>query len=838
MARPPSAQSALDPARRAASSHGQPPLAQAALVRFGSRRERRRHAALLRQAGRLTVPAAAVLLFSLGGPLEAQTGRGAFDVAVPGAPMGSLGSEAPPSPAAPRASGTAPRPDSNAPVTFTADEVEYDRERGIVTARGRVEAWQNERILRADSFVYDRNTGIATVTGNVQIIETDGQVLFADSAELNQGFRDGVLTGVRALLAANGRLVANGVRRTTVPLPDGAPENAPRQTLSDLSRVVYSSCNLCERDPSRPPLWQVRARTATQDTAAQRIAYRDARLEVYGVPILYSPFFSHPDPQSPRASGFLFPTLGSTRFLGGFIQTPYYWAIDEQSDLTVTPLFSTRQNPNLGLEYRRRFNNGDIQAQFSGGYFNGTDTRGQEGFAGHIFSRARFHLDENWRAGAEINRASSELYLRTYRFEYRRVLTSTAFVEGFWGTEGFVRLDTRTYQGLRTTDNDRLFPIVGPNAYAEYAPRERYAGGFLSINAGVLGITRLTGASSQRLTTQVNWRRQEIDDVGGMWNFRMQGDLRGYYANRQAINTVGNNVVTTITNNEANGFHGGANIRAAVDWRLPLVRNAGAYGVQTIEPRIQIVTGPNTGRQTRFPNEDSIDLEFTDANLFNLNRFNGRDRQEGGTRVDGAIRVAQDFPNGGRVEAIAGRSWRVHRDATFANGSGLERRGSDYVGRVSVSPAYWLDLQARTRLDGQTGQHRFSDYVASTSLNGLVPGLDSLGFQAGYLYTTPQSYLTPIRTRNEVMVGVTASTRTAAGSNWRVGVSARYDLNLERPVLVQGVAGYEDECFILEGRFVRRFARDPSTQQEYAGNTLFLIRLGFKTLGEYGFRAL
>ena len=377
---------------------GTPPGAHAALIRFGSRRERRRWAALARgrqlvtglrlgpgmaglghrlthaaivvgrgaayaqrrlatDAGQLagaaahcaacllraatpharwlTATTAAGLLLSLGGPLEAQTGGRAFDAAVPGAPMNSLGgslsSDAPATRLAPRGTtGTGlPRPDNNAPVTFTADEVEYDRERGIVTARGRVEAWQNERILRADEFSYDRNTGIATVSGHVQIMEADGQVLFADSAELGQGFREGVLTGVRALLAANGRLVANGVRRTTAPLPEGAPENTPRTTLSDLSRVVYSSCNLCERDPSAPPLWQVRARTATQDTASQRIAYRDARLEIRGIPVLYTPFFSHPDPQSPRGSGFLFPTMGSTRFLGGFIQTPYYWAIDE-----------------------------------------------------------------------------------------------------------------------------------------------------------------------------------------------------------------------------------------------------------------------------------------------------------------------------------------------------------------------------------------------------------------------------------------------------------------------------------------------------------------------------
>ena len=64
-------------------------------------------------------------------------------------------------------------------MTFTADSVEYDRDRGLVTARGKVEAWQGERLLRADEFTYDRNTGIATARGNVQLLEPDGQVLFA-----------------------------------------------------------------------------------------------------------------------------------------------------------------------------------------------------------------------------------------------------------------------------------------------------------------------------------------------------------------------------------------------------------------------------------------------------------------------------------------------------------------------------------------------------------------------------------------------------------------------------------------------------------------------------------
>jgi LPS-assembly protein len=706
------------------------------------------------------------------------------------------------------AGGSSQPVDRNAPVTFTAEEVEYDREKGLVIARGRVEAWQGERLLRADEFTYDRNTGIATARGNVQLLEPDGQVLFADEAELKDRFRDGVLEGVRALLAANGRMAANGARRTG-------------GTINELARVVYSSCDLCAEDPTAPPLWQVEARRATQDKGEQRITYRDATVRLGGWPVLYTPYLSHPDPSAPRASGFLFPTLGYTRFLGAFAETPYYWAIDDTSDLTVIPIFSTRQYPNLGLEYRKLFNFGEITGSASIGGLNGTDTGGKRELAGHIFLKGRFTIDENWRAGFDLNRASSEQYLRTFRYEYRRVLTSQAFVEGFWGTETYARIDGRIYQGLRSVDDTRQIPYVLPNAVVEHAPHGKYLGGFLTVDAGLLGISRDIGSSTQRLSSRVSWQRPETDRFGGLWTVKFQADGLAYRA--QGLQEP----PTFLP--EANGDRLNGNIRAALDWRMPFVRYAGNWGSQTIEPHVQIVTGPRVGPQRRVPNEDSIDFEFTDANLFALNRFTGRDRQEGGTRIDTALRAAWDFPNGGQIEGLIGRSFRFDDQVSSPYaGSGLDRRASDYVARLRIAPTTWFDAIGRIRLDGENiTDRRLVDTIANL-------GLGRVTLSAGYLYSPPLPYLVPSRTREEVGAGFTAR----IGQYWRVAATGKYDLGLGRAVLVQGSAGYEDECFIIEGRFIKRFAQDPTTQTLYAANTVILFRLGFKTLGEYFFRAI
>ena len=706
--------------------------------------------------------------------------------------------------------GGGPQQDPNAPVTFTADEVEYDREKGLVTARGKVEAWQGERLLRADVFTYDRNTGIATATGNVQLLEPDGSVLFAEHAELKDRFRDGVLEGVRALLAANGKMAANGARRTG-------------GTISELGRVVYSSCDLCKDDPTAAPLWQVQARRATQDKEALRISYRDATVRMFGVPVLYTPYLSHPDPSTPRASGFLFPTFGYTRFLGGFVETPYFWAIDQTSDLTITPIASTRQYPNLGLEYRKLFNFGEVLGSASLGGLNGKDTGGKEEMAGHIFLKGRFTVDETWRAGFDLNRATSEIYLRTFRYDYRRVLTSQVYTEGFWGTEGYARFDARAYQGLRTTDDTRQVPYVLPNIYGEMAPREKILGGNLTLDAGILGIYRDIGSQSQRIATRARWERPEIGDLGDLWTFKLQGEAIGYNAKGQQ------EPPTNLP--DANGTRGVGNLRAALDWRMPFIRDAGEYGSQTIEPHVQFVTGPRMGPQRSVPNEDSVDFEFTDANLFALNRFTGRDRQEGGSRVDTALRSAWDFPNGGQVEGLVGRSFRLDNDFKDANpyaGSGLDRRASDYVARLRVAPVPWFETIGRVRTDGeQLFQRKLADTVANLTVEGVT-------FSAGYLYSVPLPYLVPARSRDEVSAGIAGR----INEFWRAGFSAKYDLGLGRWVLMQGFAGYEDECFILEGRFIKRFAQDPTTSTLYPANTIVLFRVGFKTLGEYFFRAI
>ncbi len=691
------------------------------------------------------------------------------------------------------------------PVTFTAEEVEFDQTSGTVTARGRVEAWQGDRVLRADRFTYNRNTGVATAEGNVVLIEADGQVLFADRAELSGGMRDAALEGIRGLLAANARVAAAGARRT-----DGR--------VTDLARVVYSPCNLCTEDPDRPPLWQLRARIASLHQDEQRIRYRDAAVEFGGWPLIWTPYLSHAAPDAPRVTGFLSPTFGYTDLLGGFVSQPLYWAIDEQSDALLTAQLSTVQTGNLGLGYRRRFNSGIVTLDSSVGNLQG-DKVDVEGLGWHVFLNGTFALDDTWRAGFGVNRTSSRDYLRTWRYGSPQLLTSNAFLEGFWGIEGYARFDSRLYQSVINRTGTGQIPFVLPFGYAEWVfPTDR-AGGRFTLDTQAYSLLRDAGTDSRRVGTRLGYELPIMGSQGQIWTLRGRADLLAGHVSE--LNEPPFNGPSG-----ADGSWVSGNVRAAVDWRWPLMRPAGEWGAQVIEPRVQVVTGPATGLQSAIPPEDSLDLEFTDANLFALNRFPGRDRQEGGTRVDAALRSAWLFPNGGQVEGLVGRSFRTTEDAVFPVGSGLENRASDWVARARLAPVPWFEVLGRTRLDGEGLEPNLWD-VSGTLFAGRF------SVTAGYLGSDPPpngSY----PKRDEWSLGG----QLRLTENWRMGGFGRYDFSRNEPVSAAASLAYEDECLVFETLFARRWAEDPGRNTEYPGSTLLMFRITLKTVGDFGIRAM
>jgi LPS-assembly protein len=707
--------------------------------------------------------------------------------------------------------GTGHNVNRNDPVTFSADEVDYDKEKALVTASGHVEAWQNGHVMRADKITFDRNSGVAAATGHVVLLEPDGEVMFADYAEMQNNLNDGILKDMRALLQQNGRLAANGAQRTG-------------GQINELSKVVYTTCNLCANDPTRPPLWQIRASSAVQDMEHKRIEYTNATLEMFGIPMAYFPYFWHADPSVKRESGLLPPVAGSSSNIGAFYGQPYYLVIDDQSDATFLPLMTTRVGPQLDVEYRRRFNAGTLLTNTSVGYVD-------KSVQGSFSSQGQFSYDDTWRWGFNVNRASSANYVRDFHMIQglsgdQNILTSQFYIEGF-GDGSYTRLDSKLYQALNTVINSSALPLVLPRYQYSYFGLPDALGGRLSVSTGAFNLIRSTGTNTRRGSLTAQWERPFMGMLGDQWKITLHGDAAAYNASE----------FNELPNFGPKGNVGAARAlpQVAVDVRWPFARDSGAWGTQLIEPIAQLIVAPQAGdsQMRRYPNEDSLDFEFTDANLFGFNRFPGIDRQEGGVRANVGLHGAW-YLGGVTFDGLIGQSYRTNKDNLFPEASGLHDEVSDIVARASFTPTPWLDVTYRTRLDKASLATRFAEAVSTV-------GVDKLRVSAGYIYTNfnPFTYYDqpappPIGSnyyfpRNEVTFG--------ASSKWgdyRFSGYARRDLATNRMVAVGGDAVYEDECFIFDLKLFRRY----TSINGDSGSTTVLFLLTFKTIGQFGYRAL
>ena len=89
------------------------------------------------------------------------------------------------------------------PETFVAKKFNYDAQSKMVLVEGKVEVEYGNMIVQADSIEYDQVRNIVLARGNVVLLESDGKVKFANSVEIKNQLKDGIVTSFRSNLSEN-----------------------------------------------------------------------------------------------------------------------------------------------------------------------------------------------------------------------------------------------------------------------------------------------------------------------------------------------------------------------------------------------------------------------------------------------------------------------------------------------------------------------------------------------------------------------------------------------------------------------------------------------------------
>ncbi len=694
---------------------------------------------------------------------------------------------------------------SRQPILFQADSLTYEPDTSLWSATGNVEVSQSGRLLRADMLTYDEATGTLIATGNVRLSEPDGPMLYAERIEITGELKTGVVQNLRLALDPTSRLAAaRAVRR----------ENG----VTELERAVYSPCEVCEGDGA--PLWQLKASRVIHDEQRKSITYRHARFEIYGVPVLYTPYFSHPDPTVRRKSGFLTPSVGNSTELGNIVEVPYFIVLKPNMDLTVSPMITTREGPVAKAEFRHRIKPGEysLSGSLANARFFDESEDEFEGrrLRGHLFGEGEFQISPETHAGYQLQLTTDDTYLRRFDISEEDRLTNNIYYRNL-RPQGRTVYNGYFFDGLRAEDDDSTTPIVPALVEHRSVFDDPWLGGEVAVDANVLSLFRTgdvdgdlstNGVDTQRASVSGTWQRPFTSRLGDVMTAVAQVRSDVYYTQDVELD-AGNGVV------EEDDFLASRVLGlAAVDWRWPFVRGNGSSR-QVIEPVVQVIYSPDGGNPDDIPNEDSTSFEFDDTNLFSLNKFPGIDVWEGGSRANVGLRLAtygEEFSAG----LLVGQTFRVREQTEFAPGSGLEDEASDYVGRLSVAAGEYLNLTHRFRLDKDSFDFR---------RNEVDLDLDTkyIDLKAGYLSIDDEQTIGGLEAREEVRL----EARARFTENWSARIGGRRDL--EEGEMINNFLGltYEDECTAFEASYRRSFTRDRGIEP----STSVLFRFRLKSVG-------
>lgn len=679
------------------------------------------------------------------------------------------------------------RPSAELPLQFSADVVTQDRDLGILKAAGNVEISQDDRVLLADNVAYSQKDNIVTASGNISLLEPSGDVLFANFMELSGDLKDGIISGLRIRLSDNARIAAAGARRSA-------------GNRTEMRNAVYSPCEDCADRPGGDPLWQLKARKIIHDQKERVIEYSDAFLEIAGVPVAYTPYFSHPDPTVKRKTGFLIPSAGGSTALGTTLTTPFFWNIAPDRDITLIPTITSKEGLHLAGELRDLTATRKIDVKSSITYDSNDDV------LGHIDAVYRNDIDDTWRGGFDLMQASNDTYQRRYGISSPKTMTSRAFAEAFRGRD-YLSMDSYFFQGMQESDSAGKTPIVLPMIDFNHISNPGRFGATTSFDVNALALTRTEGHDTKRLSMTGGWHLPRVGRLGEVmaFNLSLRGDV--YHATNLPIEGQ---------DGTDSGISGRMYPEASVHWRFPLARTKGRI-TQTLEPVASATISPNGGNPNTIPNEDSIDLELDDTNLFRSSRFTGLDRVEGGARFSYGVKWAATGRSGGNSSFFIGQSYRVRDDDTFGEGSGLEDNFSDIVSRVNISPGNLIDFSYRTRLDKDNLSPRRNEI-------SLEAGPPALRIKSDYVFFERQQDL-EFGGREELSGSLVGK----INRYWKSSFSGRY--NLENSGDLRNIAlnlTYECECFKFSTTVRREFFED----RDIKPNDSILFGLSFKTLGD------
>jgi LPS-assembly protein len=660
-------------------------------------------------------------------------------------------------------------PADGTPADFKASKVSYDPATKIAVATGSVVITYGPYVLNATKVSFNQDTGVFTANGSVELREPNGNIVQAATLELKNKFKEGFARHIKALLTNDVTISAKYAKRI-----EGG--------VTIFEEAHYTACKNCETRNGEP-LWELVSDETTHLQKEKDLIHINPRLRIGGVTVAGLPYLRHPDPSVKRRTGWLVPKFKSGKQYGVGIETPYFWAIAPDKDITFRPLWTLYQGPVADVEYRQATASGTFNLRAQGVYeLSPGRTSEKDRARGALSSEGKFKLNDDWNWGWHGTLASDRTFLSDYDYDDRRIAQNDLYLTGLWD-RSYVSAQALNFTALSYEVDAGSLPTALPYVTGEHFFNQPILGGEFSVNWSAYSLTRDASSipfseaahatDQSRAIAELRWKSRYISDAGLL--FTPFTNLRTDIAvtnNLRDLSVPGNEreQETTVRVLPAAGF----------DTRFPFITNHD-YGQSIASPVFQFIAADNEKDKNKLSNEDAITLNFDHSSLFLEDRFTGFDRFESGVRANVGLTYTFLGLNGGFLRASAGESFHIAGKNSFVTGSGLDGSNSDLVGAVTFQP--WDNLALSYQLRAEEDLSAINRQEAFGSLT-----FDSFSLNAGYLSIAAE----PAYGRLSDEQWAEADARVALTDGWYLFAGGRYDI--ENSFLARSTLGLEFDC--------------------------------------------
>ena len=496
------------------------------------------------------------------------------------------------------------------------------------------------------------------------------------------------------------------------------PRMKSRSIFSDkkrttLNKAVYTNC---KKTDGCPP-WLLRAEEIYHDKENKTINYENVWFEFYDKPIMYFPKFFHPDPTVKRQSGFLAPTLKSARNSGNYLSTPYFFAITDNRDFTISPRFYDNDKFLYQGEYRHLTKNSKNYLDASIKNKNPL-ILGSNSTESHFFLNSEINQKANKfdfsKIKLQIQSTSSDNYLKSYDLRSplinsQNTLNSKISYEASNDNLEF-NISSEIYEDLSKKKDSDKYEYIFPNFEISKEYSSDLDGTLTLSNSGYnkLFDTNISESIFVNNIQYKSWDKINSDN-GIVTNYEIL--LKNFNANSNNSNTY------------KNEFESDLSGIIQVNSKLPLEKKGIRYN-SSFTPIFAIKFNPVKSKNNK--NKDRI-VDY--SNIYSINRIGSNETLESGQSItignEYSIYKKNNFQDKIFGFNIA-TSLSDKNNEDLPNKTSLNQKMSNITGQLELKSNENLKLNYDFLIDNNINQFNYHKFKSTIGVNNFITSFEFL----------------------------------------------------------------------------------------------------------------